>query len=179
MFWYVLNTIWPFLENVCLSQKFCGHCIARTNGQKLMKLYIQLHLYVIWSWLDFGVYRSRNSNVMRIILSQSFWNSKYLFIIAIVRSYIIFAYMGQYSPVQKEGTPPGWEEFFTISTFRKNMRCITENYIIKTLNEKFLFPSSDLRHALKIPLVFFFLSGRNMVIIFKTDFSFLSNRLLF
>ena len=119
-------------------------------------LYIQLHLYVIWSWLDFGVYRSRNSNVMRIILSQSFWNSKYLFIIAVVRSYMIFAYMGAILPRTERRNSPGWEEFFTISTFRKNMRCITENYIIKTLNEKFLFPSSDLRHALKIPLVFFF-----------------------
>ena len=50
MFWDVLNMIWPYLENVCLSVytplKFCGHCISRTNGRKLMKLYIQLHLYV-------------------------------------------------------------------------------------------------------------------------------------
>ena len=29
-----------------------------------------------------------------IILDQSFWNSKYLIIIAIVRSYIISVYMG-------------------------------------------------------------------------------------
>ena len=45
MFWDVLNTIWPFLENVCLSVLFWGHCISRTNGRKLMKLNIQLHLY--------------------------------------------------------------------------------------------------------------------------------------
>ena len=59
MFWDVLNTIWPFLENVCLSVGlsvclsvcrsvclsvlFCGRRILRTNGQKLMKLNIQLH----------------------------------------------------------------------------------------------------------------------------------------
>ena len=53
MSWDVLNTIWPFLENVCLSVclsvglsvLFCGRCISRTNGRKLMKLNIQLHLY--------------------------------------------------------------------------------------------------------------------------------------
>ena len=53
MLWNVLNTIWPFLENVCLagwlsaclSVLFFGNCISRTNGRKLMKLNIQLHLY--------------------------------------------------------------------------------------------------------------------------------------
>ena len=40
MFWDVLNTIWPFLENVCLYVLFCRHCISRTNRQKLMKLNI-------------------------------------------------------------------------------------------------------------------------------------------
>ena len=47
------ETIWPFLENVCLSVcrsvclsvLFCGRCISRTDGRKLMKLNIQLHLY--------------------------------------------------------------------------------------------------------------------------------------
>ena len=51
MFWDVLNMIWPFLKNVCVCMppKFCGHCIkvSRTNGRNLMKLYIQLHHYVI------------------------------------------------------------------------------------------------------------------------------------
>ena len=53
MFWDLLNTIWSFLENVCLSVSlsvclcvlFCGRCILRTNERKLMKLNIQLHLY--------------------------------------------------------------------------------------------------------------------------------------
>ena len=67
MFWDVLNTIWPFLENICVCTppKFCGHCISRRNWQKLMKLYIQLHLYGIWSWLDFGAYRSKSSDVIQ------------------------------------------------------------------------------------------------------------------
>ena len=71
MFWDVLNTIWPFLENICLSvslyvfPKFCGHCISRTNVWKSMELYIQLHLYGIWSWLDFGAYRSKSSDVIQ------------------------------------------------------------------------------------------------------------------
>ena len=46
MFWDVLTTISPFFLNVCLSVcmyvfKHCGHCISRTNAQKLMKFYIQ------------------------------------------------------------------------------------------------------------------------------------------
>ena len=44
MIWDVLNTIWPFLESVGQSQKFCGHFISITNERKLMKLYIHLHL---------------------------------------------------------------------------------------------------------------------------------------
>ena len=72
MFWDVLNTIWRFLENVglslwCMSPKFCGPCISRTNARNLMKLYIQLQLDIIWSWLDFGVYCSGISDV------QNFW----------------------------------------------------------------------------------------------------------
>ena len=54
--------------SVCTIPKFCGHCISRTYGRKLMKLYIQLHIYVIWSWLDFGGYRSRRSDVIRNFL---------------------------------------------------------------------------------------------------------------
>ena len=52
MLWDIFNTIWPFLENVCLcvcmSPKFCGHCISRTNARKLMKLYIQLRFVFLW-----------------------------------------------------------------------------------------------------------------------------------
>ena len=44
-----------------LSSKFCGHCISRTNAQKLMKLYIQLQIDIIWNLLDFGVYCSTGS----------------------------------------------------------------------------------------------------------------------
>ena len=76
MFSDVPNTIWPFLENVCMSvsrsagmsPKFCGHCISRTNARKMIKLYILLHLDVIWCWLSFGAYRSRSSDVVR-----NFW----------------------------------------------------------------------------------------------------------
>ena len=31
-----------------MSPNFCGHCISRTNVRKMVKLYIQLHLDVIW-----------------------------------------------------------------------------------------------------------------------------------
>ena len=44
----------------------------------------------------------------RIILSQSFWNYKHLFIIAVVRSCIIFVYMGTIILPQGGGSnPPG------------------------------------------------------------------------
>ena len=71
---------WPVLENVCPSvglshlsiclyaSKILWTLYSRTNERKLMKLYIQLHLYVVWSSLDFGVYRSRSSDVIR-----NFW----------------------------------------------------------------------------------------------------------
>ena len=101
MFWGILNSIWPFLKNVCLSlrmsPKFDRHCISRTNCQKLMKLYIQLYLHITWCILDFGAFGSRSFNVIRyfrflkhsgiiqncvqlyiklLILSQSIWNRK-------------------------------------------------------------------------------------------------------
>ena len=74
LFWDVLNKDWPFLKNVCLSvglfvcmsRKFCGIYISRINEWKLMNLYIQLHFDIIWCWLDFYVYRSRRSDVIRI-----------------------------------------------------------------------------------------------------------------
>ena len=110
MFCDVLNKIWPFLENVCLYvclQNFVD-TISRNNARKLMKIYIQLHLDIIWCWLGFSAYRSRSSDAVRnwwfhlhngigqncvqlyliwIILGQSYSNSKHLFISAIVRSY--------------------------------------------------------------------------------------------
>ena len=61
-------TIFRKCLSVCISPKFCGHCISRTNARKLMKLFIQLHLDIIWCWLDFGAYRSRSSDVVR-----NFW----------------------------------------------------------------------------------------------------------
>ena len=107
---------WTFLENVGVSvcmlvSKILRTLYSWTNARNSIKLYIQFHLDIIWCWLDFGVYRSRSSGVIRIflfllhsgigqnsvqlyltgiILSQSFWNSKHLFIIAVVRSYKIF-----------------------------------------------------------------------------------------
>ena len=54
-------TIFRKCLSVCMFQKFCGLCISKTNTRKLMKIYIQLHLDIIWCWLDFGAYRSRSS----------------------------------------------------------------------------------------------------------------------
>ena len=51
-------TIFRKCLSVCMFQKFCGHCISRTNARKWMKLYNQLHLDMILCWLDFGVYCS-------------------------------------------------------------------------------------------------------------------------
>ena len=50
---------------VCMFPKFYESCISRTNARKMMKLYIQLHLDIIWCWLDFGVHISRSSDVDR------------------------------------------------------------------------------------------------------------------
>ena len=50
--------------SACMSPKFCEHCISRTNAQKLMKLYIQFHLDIIWCWLDFCVYCSTSNAAM-------------------------------------------------------------------------------------------------------------------
>ena len=59
-------------------------------------------------------------SLKRIILSQSFWNSKHLFIIAKVISYIIFVYKGKIFPLTGEGIVPPGEKFFIIGIFRKN-----------------------------------------------------------
>ena len=65
MFWDVLNTIWPFLENVCLSvSNFCGHCISRANAQKVTQLYMRSHFDKNWCWLDFGGYRPIGGTAM-------------------------------------------------------------------------------------------------------------------
>ena len=34
--------------SACMSPKYCGRCISKINSRKLMKLYIQLHLDIIW-----------------------------------------------------------------------------------------------------------------------------------
>ena len=107
-------TIFRKCLSVCMSPNFCGHCISRTNAWKFMKLYIQLPIDIIWYWLDFSEYRSRSSDVVRnvwflhsgigqncvelyligMIISQSFWNSKHLFIIVVVGLYVTFVCMG-------------------------------------------------------------------------------------
>ena len=52
-FWKM--SVWLHIcVSVCMSPKFCGHCISRINVQKLMKLYIHLNLDIIQCWLDFG-----------------------------------------------------------------------------------------------------------------------------
>ena len=38
----------PVGQSVCMSPKFCGHWISKTNAWNLMKLYIQLHLDADW-----------------------------------------------------------------------------------------------------------------------------------
>ena len=62
-------------------QNFVGTvCISKINGQKLMKLNIQLHLDIIWFWLHFGVYRSRSSDwflywfLYWFLISLTRWN---------------------------------------------------------------------------------------------------------
>ena len=68
-------------------------------------------------------------------MSQSFWNSKRLFITEIVRSYIIFVYIRAISPLLH---PPG-KKFFTVGIFRKNIskyvKLMIESYICDNLNQ--------------------------------------------
>ena len=40
-------TIFKKCLSVCTPPKFCGHCTSKSNGRKLLKLYIQLHFSVI------------------------------------------------------------------------------------------------------------------------------------
>ena len=42
---------------VCVSPKFCGHCISRANARNVTKFYILLYLDKNWGWLDIGGYR--------------------------------------------------------------------------------------------------------------------------
>ena len=82
MFWNVLKTIWPFLENVCRSvgtfvSKICEHCISRANARKVTTLYIQLHLYKNCCWLDIDGNRPIGGAAM-LHFSQIFWHLKYL-----------------------------------------------------------------------------------------------------
>ena len=65
MFWGEHDlTIFRKCLSVCYISKILWHCISRTNGRKLMKLDIQLHLDIIWCWLNFGAYRLRSSNIV-------------------------------------------------------------------------------------------------------------------
>ena len=54
--------------------------VSQELMSKLMKLYIHLHLYVIWRSLHFGVYRSRSSDVIRIFC---FFNTVEYFVDAV------------------------------------------------------------------------------------------------
>ena len=54
------------------KHKFCGCAKSKTNGRNCMKFYIELPLNINSSWwLDFGVYRSRSSAVVRNFLFLS------------------------------------------------------------------------------------------------------------
>ena len=105
------------LSDACMSPKFCGHCVSRTNARKFMKL-CSVAPWYNFVLIRFWCYRLRNSdviwnfwflkcsvieqncmilNLIRFIVSQSFLNSKHLFIIAIVKSYTILYVWGKYT----------------------------------------------------------------------------------
>ena len=116
IFWDVLNTIWPFLENVCLYV-VCHQNFVDTVSQKLMHgkwwNFMLLHLDVIWCWLDFGISQNcMQLYLIHIMLHQSLWNWKYLFIITIVISYMIFVYMGAIVPYRGGSNPHGWKKIY-------------------------------------------------------------------
>ena len=79
MFWDVLNTIWPFLENVCLSVclRNFRDTISSTNEWKWIKLYIQLYLDKNWCWLDISRYLPIGGADM-IHFPRIFWYLNYL-----------------------------------------------------------------------------------------------------
>ena len=60
MFWDVLNTIWQFSENVCLSvslsvcmfPKFCGNCISRMKCAEIDEI-----SYSVASWYNLKLIR--------------------------------------------------------------------------------------------------------------------------
>ena len=104
-----------------MSQKYFWHGVSRNNVWKLMKLYIQLNLNIIWHWLEFGTYRSRSFDVVRnywfffntvvydkfrgIVpytncFKQTFWILNYLFKTAIALTCVIFVYMGAVPPIK-------------------------------------------------------------------------------
>ena len=81
--------------------------------------------------------------LIRIILSQSFWNWKHLFVLEIVKSYIFFVYIGGNTPpVGTEKTPPN-ENFFIVGIFGKNTsiyaKLMGELYICDNLNQIYRF----------------------------------------
>ena len=131
MLWDVLGTK-PFFRkclsictcvglSACMSPKFCGYCISRTYARILIKLYTQLHLDIIWSWLDFWCitlkkFRCRSKlfisgikqNCVNLyqygfFYANSFEFQKNVFVISIAISYIIFVCWGN-SP-----SLGGWE----------------------------------------------------------------------
>ena len=60
IFWKCMSVC----RSACMSPKFCGHCISKTNARKLTKLYIQLHVDILWCWLDFVAYRLKSSDAV-------------------------------------------------------------------------------------------------------------------
>ena len=77
LLWDILNTIWPFLENVWLyvrmSLQFCGHCISKSNAPKLRKLYIQLDLDIIWCVLDLMLLFKKSWCCSKCLISLTQW----------------------------------------------------------------------------------------------------------
>ena len=73
-----------------------------------------LLLHIIFEFRDSGIGQNCvQFDLIRIILGQSFWNSIHLFIIAIVRSYVIFVYMGATSSRGGGNNTPGeWRHHY-------------------------------------------------------------------
>ena len=94
-----------------------------------------------------------------IIFSQSFWNSKRLFMIEIITSYITFGCVGTIPPSRRgESNPlPRGEPFFTVSNFRKNTskyaKLMVEPYICDNLNHNYRFFSFLPKKKKKINIV--------------------------
>ena len=66
-------TIFRKCLSVCMSPKFCGHCISRTNAWKLIKLYIQLDLDIIWCVLDLMLLFKKSWCCSKCLISLTQW----------------------------------------------------------------------------------------------------------